>query len=164
MSVFVKPAVCVLLTLLCVWLVRSFDGYVKRRRVESRELLFICEVIRKSISTSLSTPREALGRTDELSSSAEQLRLAVVSGATLSEAFSAVSHSMSLSGESARMLSEYFRAFGKGYRADELLCADEFIERYRKQIELEEAADDAELKVTKSVIVAVTLGLIIFIA
>ena len=61
------------------------------------------------------------------------------------------------------MLSEYFASFGKGYLDDEIRCADELIERYLALVEREESADDNDIKVVKSIAVAITLGVIILI-
>lgn len=163
MSYLIKPIVIVLLSALCMTLIRGYGGYMKRRRLESKELLRLCEAIRKSIATRLSTPRETLRDVSGLSPAVERMRELVVSGKSLSEAFSSVSRSLAISPACREMLSEYFAAFGKGYRDDELRCADEFAERYRSELQREESAGETDARVVKSVIIAVTLGIIILI-
>lgn len=163
MSYLIKPATCVLLAVICLLIIRGYSGYMKKRRFETREILRLCEVIRKSIATRLLTPREALAGISSESAAVERFRSAVVSGATLSEAFSEVRLVLSLSGRIRSSLCEYFAEFGRGYRDDEVRCADEFIERYRAELEREEASGEADERVARAIIIAVTLGIIILI-
>lgn len=163
MSYLIKPVVIVVLSAICMWVIRGYGAYMKKRRLESRELLRLSEAIRKSVATRLQTPKEALSRISCRSGAAEGFRRLVVSGKTLYEAFSETEGSFSLSRGCREMLSEYFASFGKGYLDEEIRCADEFIERYRAEVEREELAGEADERVARSIAIAVTLGIIILI-
>lgn len=163
MSYLIKGVVSALLAIICALVIRGYGGYMKKRLTESGELLRLCETIRKSIATRLLTPREALSGVSGLSPATERFRALVASGSPLGEAFAEVSGALSVSPATRDMLSEYFGSFGKGYLDDEVRCADELIGRFREQLLREELAAEGELKVAKSVIIAVTLGIIILI-
>ena len=143
--------------------IRGYAAYMKKRRLESEDFYRLLEAIRKSMSTRLSTPKEALASISVESQGAEHFRELVVSGETLSDAFSRLSPSTSLSRGCSGMLSEYFAAFGRGYLDEELRCADEFILRFGKEIERERVCGANDERVVRSVAIAVTLGVIILI-
>ena len=163
MSFLIKSIVIVLLSVLCMTLVRGYSAYMKKRRHESRELLYLLEAVRKSMSTRLSTPREALASVAVDSPCVEEFRARVASGERLSEAFSCVEKSLSVSRACREMLSVYFADFGGGYLEDEVRCADEFLSRYLAEVEREEREGADDLRVVKSIAIAVTLGVIILI-
>jgi hypothetical protein len=163
MRYLIKPFLCILLALLCMAVIRGYSKYMKKRRLETREFLRLCEVIRKSIATRLLTPKEAFADVSCSEAAVERFRLAVVSGATLKDAFSGVIGLLSLSGNIRSQLSEYFATFGQGYLDDEVRCADEFLERFRAELEREEASGDTDERVARAIIIAITLGVIILI-
>ena len=163
MSYLIKPIVIVLLAVLCMTLIRGYSSYMKKRMLESRELLHLLEATRKSMSTRLSTPKKAFSSVSVSSPAVEEFRVRVASGDRLSEAFAKAERGLSVSPECRRMLSEYFDGFGSGYLEDEIRCADEFLARYLAEIEREEVAGANDLWVVKSMAIAITLGIIILI-
>ena len=163
MRYLIKPIVIALLDILCAVFIRGYGAYMKRRRLESRELLHLLEILRKSMSTALSTPRQALSSVTVTSTAVESFRSLVCSGESLYDAFCKARGGMSVSRACLEMLSEYFASFGKGYLDDEIRYADDMIERYLALVEREESAGDNDIKVVKSIAVAITLGVIILI-
>jgi hypothetical protein len=136
---------------------------MKRRRLESRDLIHLLEVLRKSMSVALSTPRQAFSQVTVDTPTVERFRTLVCSGEPLYEAFCKTVGSMSVSHACREILSEYFASFGRGYLEDEIRCSGEIIDRYGSLIEREERAGEVDLRVVKSIAVAVTLGVIILI-
>lgn len=163
MRYLIKPAVIVLLSALCTAFIKGYSAYMKKRRDESRDLYRLMETVRRGMSTRLSTPKEALASVSAESPEAERFRALVVSGRTLFEAFCEVSGSLSLSRGCRMMLTEYFKSFGKGYLDEEIRCADELLSRFASEIGMEEERGANDERVVKSVAVAITLGIIIFI-
>ena len=159
----IKPIVIALLALLCAVFIRGYGAYMKRRALESRDILHLLESLRKGMSVSLSTPREAFSTATVSAPSVERFSALVCSGEPLYEAFCSASHAMSISRACREMLLEYFSSFGKGYLQDEIRCADELTERYTSLIENEERCGANDFRVVKSIAVAVTLGVIILI-
>ena len=162
---FLIKALCIFaLALLCGAVIRGYSKFMKKRLSESLDMLTVIEAVRRGISTRLMTPRECLSAELSLSSEAvADFCREVACGKTLKEALAVLQPRLSLSRECRAILSEYFSAFGTGYREDEIRLADEVIERYGARLSEERAEGENDARVFKSVAVAVTLGIIILI-
>ena len=163
MSYLIKPIIIALLAALCAIFIRGYGAYMKRRAIESRDILHLLESLRKGMSVSLSTPRQALSSVTVSASLVERFRAIVCSGESLYDAFCKTRGGMSVSRACLEMLSEYFASFGKRYLDDEIRYADELTERYTSLIENEEKCGANDFRIVKSIAVAVTLGVIILI-
>ena len=163
MSWFVKSLLILAVCIGATWLIRGYGEYMKKRRIESRELIMLIGLVRRNLSARLLTPKESLAGASGFSAGIERVCILVAEGKALPEAFALASPHLSLSGECKRLTGEHLALFGAGRREDEVRCLDELLERLSALVDKEEASGENDLRVARSVIIAIALGIIIFI-
>ena len=142
---------------------RGYSVYVDRRIAECEELCELLIHIRARVGCFLSPVSEMLSdfhsdRLSELGFVRE-----VCDGRGLSEAYENIAPRLSVSEEVRRVIGGFFESFGRGYRDETLSEIDYARESLEKILERERVELDKSVRLTRSILLLVSVGLIILL-
>ena len=142
---------------------RGYSAYVDRRIAECEELCELLSHIRARVECFLSPVSEMLSdfhakRLCELGFIRE-----VCEGSGLYEAYRGIEGRLSVSDEVRRVIGGFFEGFGKGYRDQTLRETDYARESLERILERDRAELDKSVRLTRSILLLVSVGIIILL-
>lgn len=156
MSIGIRAIGAVILLCASLFIGRAYERYLNRRLESARELLRMLSHIRDKINAFLCPQGELLSDFESEALESVGFIKKIRGGAGLSEAYRA--SSFSFSEEMRRALDSYFADFGKRYKADELARLDIVRGMLEKYVNDEEARTPKDIKIAKTLIGAMALG------
>ena len=141
----------------------GYASYLRGRREEYAAFLGFLELMRREISSFLSTPEELALRTDDPLLTRNGFLGALRNGKHLGEAFAAVRGGLSMSEMDALLLSQLFCGFGKGSAEGELRALDGCITEFSRRASDEEEALPSRIRLARTLLTLGALGIVIIL-
>lgn len=148
-----------------IFLSRAYGAFAERRRAETEEFYLFILHIKGEVARFLSKP-ERIFQSFEAQSLDSVGFLSVenlVGDAPLSSAYGAVRDKLSVSSGADKILYEFFSGFGRDYRDGEIKRCDAYAEELSRLWAREEGELVKSLKVTRAVLAAAALGIVILL-
>lgn len=163
MSFYLRVFGSVLVVLAALILGKEYSAYVNKRCSESDGFLLFLLHIKGEVSRFLTPPdgfarsfeNDALSRTGFLTSLAE--------GVGLKDAFELAKKKLSLCSDAQKCLFEFFSDFGKDYKDGELKRCESYTERFESIIREDKCTLEKNVRVVRSILCAVALGIVILL-
>lgn len=156
MSIGIRATGAVILLCASLLIGRAYERYLNGRLESARELLRMLSHIRDKINAFLCPQGELLSDFESEALERVGFMKKIRDGAGLSEAYRA--SSFSFSEEIGPTLDSYFADFGKRYKADELARLDIVRGTLEKYVNAEEARTPKDIKIAKTILGALALG------
>lgn len=163
MAFYLKFAGAIALLLVAGFVSRSYADCVSRRITETRSFCALISHIKGMVEKYLSPGRAVLK--DYRDTTLEKLGFfeRVESGEGLYDAFMSVRERLSLGSEAKKLVSDFFRGFGKEYQRGEVLRAEKYERELLEILNLETEEFGKKQKAVTTLLFASAFGIIILI-
>lgn len=141
----------------------GYASYLRGRAGEYRAFVGFLELMRREISSFLSTPAELALRADDPLLIRIGFIGALRDGASLGEAFDGVKDGLSMSERDISLLSELFCGFGKGSAEGELRALDGRIAELSQRSSDEESSLPSRIRLARTLLTLGALGIVIIL-
>ena len=148
-----------------IFISRAYGAFAERRKAETEDFYLFILHIKGEVSRFLSKP-ERIFRSFESEALDSVGFLApenLTGEAPFSSAYGAVRDRLSVSYSTDKILSEFFSGFGRDYRDGELKRCDAYAEELSRLWAREEGELLKSLQVTRAVLAAAALGIVILL-
>lgn len=161
MSFYLRVVGAMLLAIFALLFANSYSAYVRRSLSELEGFVTLLSHIRGKISVSLASQSVLFSELDCDSLERCGFLPSVRGGALARDAFR--SAKFALSKDARGVLSSFFSEFGHGYKADEIARIDSTLSECERILKSEREQAPKDVKLVYTLLVALTLGLVIFL-